>query len=88
MCAMPVYEIATTGNLVPFRRLSGDDLYEQEIEELFWTNPDEFLGEPLLLIRRQPVLPEGGQSDVVALLQDARVVVVEVKRSWLGYCAP
>jgi hypothetical protein len=33
-------------------------------------------------------LPEGGQSDVVALLQDARVVVVEVKRSWLGYCAP
>lgn len=78
---MPLYEIGSSGDLVPFRRLAGGaDLYEHEIETLLWTNPDEFLGESLLLVARQPTLVAGGRPDVVALASDARVVVFEVKR--------
>ena len=42
---MPLYEIHGTGNLIPFRRLQGDKLYEREIEDLFWANAEEFIGE-------------------------------------------
>jgi hypothetical protein len=78
---MPLYEIAATDDLRPFRRLSGgSDLYEKEIEDLFWANPDEFLGEPLLLVASQPTLKAGGRPDVVALSKDARVTIIEVKR--------
>jgi hypothetical protein len=78
---MPLYEIASTDDLRPFRRLAGgSDLYEKEIEDLFWANPDEFLGEPLLLVSQQPTLKAGGRPDVVALSKDARVTIVEVKR--------
>ncbi|HYB25464.1 MAG TPA: hypothetical protein VEF89_02500 [Solirubrobacteraceae bacterium] len=78
---MPLYEIAGTGDLRPFRRLAGGaGLYEREIEDLFWASPDEFLGESLLLVARQPTLKAGGRPDVVALSKDARVTVIEVKR--------
>lgn len=78
---MPLYEIERTGGLVPFRRLpGGPELYESEIERLCWANPEEFLGESLLLVARQPTLPNGGRPDIVALADDARVVVIEIKR--------
>jgi hypothetical protein len=78
---MPLYEIAGVGDLRPFRRLAGrSGLYEKEIEDLFWENPDEFLGESLLLIARQPTLAAGGRPDVVALSKDARVTIIEIKR--------
>lgn len=78
---MPLYEIALGNTLVPFRRLKGGaELYEHEIETLFWEFSDEFLGEPLLLIARQPQLPSGGRPDVIALSKDARVVIIEIKR--------
>jgi hypothetical protein len=36
---MPLYEIAAIDDLKPFRRLAGgSDLYEREIEDLFWAN--------------------------------------------------
>lgn len=78
---MPLYEQDATGELVPFRRLhGGSDLYEREIEDLAWGNPEEIIGESLFLVQRQPALSEGGRPDIVALDRDARVVVVEVKR--------
>ncbi len=78
---VPLYEIDSTGELVPFRRLhGGQDLYEREIEDLAWANPEEIVGESLFLIQRQPDLPEGGRPDIVALDREARVVVIEVKR--------
>lgn len=78
---MPLYEIAAGGELTPFRRLTGGaDLYEAEIEALFWQGPDDFLGEALFVVRRQPTIPNGGKPDIVALDADARVVVIEVKR--------
>ena len=77
---MPLYEIHGSGNLIPFRRLQGEDVYEREIEDLFWANPDEFIGEALFLVARQPTLPSGGRPDIVALDKDARVVIVEIKR--------
>jgi hypothetical protein len=78
---MPLYELRSSQELIPFRRLpGGPELYEREIEELIWHNPEDLLGESLFLIARQPTLPLGGRPDVVALAPDARVVVVEVKR--------
>jgi hypothetical protein len=77
---MPLYEIQGPGDLIPFRRLEGDALYEREIEDLFWSNPEEFIGEALFLVARQPRLPSAGIPDIVALDKDARVVIVEIKR--------
>jgi hypothetical protein len=77
---MPLYEIHGTGDLIPFRRLQGESVYEREIEDLLWANPEEFTGEALFLVARQPTLPSGGRPDIVALDKDARVVIVEIKR--------
>lgn len=77
---MPLFEI-NEGELVPFRRLKGGaDLYEHEIEELLWANLEEFTGEALFPIARQPSIGGGGRPDIVALDEHARVVVIEVKR--------
>lgn len=80
---MPLFEIDSAGDLVPFRRLRGGaDLYEREIEDLAWANSEEIIGETLFLVQRQPVLQHGGRPDIVALDRDARVVVIEVKREF------
>src|SRR6266851_202132 len=80
---MPLYEVDNAGELVPFRRLRGGaELYEREIEDLVWANPEEIVGETLFLIQRQPSLQSGGRPDIVALDRDARVVVIEVKREF------
>lgn len=77
---MPLYEVAS-GELVPFRRLRGGaDLYESQLEDLLWENPDEFLGESLFRIAKQKGLPGGGRPDVIALDEAGRVVVIEIKR--------
>jgi len=77
---VPLYEISGERELTPFRRLQGAELYEREIEELVWSNPDEFVGESLFLVARQPTIPNGGRPDIVALDSSARVVVIEIKR--------
>ena len=80
---MPLFQINAAGELAPFRRLRGGaDLYEREIEELVWANPEEIVGETLFLVQRQPTLLRGGRPDIVALDRDARVVVIEVKRDF------
>jgi hypothetical protein len=80
---MPLFEIDSAGDLIPFRRLHGGaELYESEIENLAWENDEEIMGETLFLIQRQPTLQQGGRPDIVALDRDARVVVVEVKREF------
>jgi hypothetical protein len=80
---MPLFEIDAAGELVPFRRLRGGaELYEREIEDLAWANPEEITGETLFLIQRQPHLREGGRPDIVALDRGGRVVVIEVKREF------
>ena len=77
---MPLFEVATDG-LIPFRRLAGGaEIYESEIEELLWGNIEDFTGEPLLPIARQPTIGTGGRPDAIALDKNARVVVIEVKR--------
>jgi hypothetical protein len=80
---VPLFEIDATGELVPFRRLKGGpNLYESQIEDLAWANPEEITGESLFLIRRQASVGHGGIPDVVALDREARVVVIEVKREF------
>lgn len=78
---MPLYEIASGEALVPFRQLRGGaELYERELEQLLWDNPDDFTGEPLFRIARQPTVGAGGRPDIVALDSSAHVVVIEIKR--------
>ena len=77
---MPLFEVGND-ELVPFRRLeAGPDLYEQEIEELLWSNLEDFVGEPLFPVARQPAVGEGLRPDLVALDVDGHVHVIEVKR--------
>ena len=77
---MPVYELES-GELKPFARLRpGPDLYEQEIEDLLWSDLEAFTGESLFPVARQPRIPGGGVPDIVALDESGRVVVIEVKR--------
>lgn len=52
---MPLFEVEEVGALVPFRQLlGGAELYESEIEDLLWSNLEEFTGEALFRVRRQP----------------------------------
>jgi Restriction Enzyme Adenine Methylase Associated len=77
---MPLFELS--GTLIkPFRRLHSDaEIYEKEIEDLFWENLEAFAGEPLFPVARQLVLPNGGIPDIVALDADGRIVIIEIKR--------
>lgn len=78
---MPLFEIGAEETLVPFRQLGGGaELYEREIEQLLWDNLDDFTGESLFQVARQPALAAGGRPDIVALDSNAHVVVIEVKR--------
>jgi hypothetical protein len=78
---VPLFEIATDRSLVPFRQLRGGaELYEQELEQLLWDNLDDFTGESLFRIARQPRIGSGGRPDIVALDASAHVVVIEIKR--------
>lgn len=78
---MPLFEVDNDESLVPFRQLhGGGELYEKEIEDLLWANADDFTGETLFRVARQPKLAGGGVPDIVALDRSARVVVIEVKR--------
>ncbi len=78
---LPLFEIAADDSLVPFRQLAGGaELYESEIEQLLWDNLDDFTGEPLFRVARQPTLEAGHRPDVVALDPTGHVIVVEIKR--------
>lgn len=78
---MPLHEVDDDGNLVPLDRLRpGPDLYERQIEDLLWADPEAFVGEALFVIARQPHLSGGGIPDVLALDEEGRVVILEVKR--------
>jgi Restriction Enzyme Adenine Methylase Associated len=78
---VPLFEIMSSSELIGFRALrGGEELYESEIEELMWANPDELTGESLFPVARQPRLPEGGRPDIVFLDGQGRVAVVEIKR--------
>ncbi len=78
---MPLFEIDGNSELVPFRSLrGGTDLYERHIEDLLWANLEEFTGESLFPVARQPKVAAGGIPDIVALDTKGNVVVVEVKR--------
>jgi len=78
---MPLFEIDEHDELIPFRQLRGGaELYEREIEDLLWDNVEEFSGESLFPVARQPRVGAGGRPDVVALDEKRSVVVVEIKR--------
>lgn len=77
---MPLFEVRVA-ELLPFRRLAGGaELYEKQIEDLFWDNPETFAGEALFRVARQPPITGGGRPDVLLLDSAGRVVVAEVKR--------
>lgn len=58
-------EVRPEMRLISFRRLRGGaDLYEEEIEMLLRANIEDFTGELLLTVARQPRLGMGGIPDV------------------------
>src|SRR2546426_7149905 len=79
---MPLFEIdAKEERLVPYSLLKGGpNLYEHELEELVWRNPDEVFGESLLCIARRPTVSGGAIPDIVALDREEHVAVIEIKR--------
>lgn len=78
---MPIFESAG-GELTALRQVRpGANLYESEIENLLWVNLEAFYGEDLFPVARQPLIDTGGRPDVIALDDEGRVVVFEVKRS-------
>ncbi len=77
---MPVYRVLN-GSMVPFTRLApGPDLYEQQIEDLIWSDLEAFTGEALFPVCRQPVISASSRPDILALRADGTPVVIEVKR--------
>ncbi|HET8931552.1 MAG TPA: hypothetical protein VFN21_12905 [Acidimicrobiales bacterium] len=46
---------------------AGPDLYEQEIEDLLWSNLDDLVGNPLFPVTRQAQIGGGLRPDIVAL---------------------
>ena len=77
---MPLFELSEADELVPFRRVHASaEVYAREIGDLAWKSFEELIGEPLFRVARRPSLPVG-QPDVVALDEQARVVVVNVRR--------
>lgn len=77
---MPLFEIGPD-QLIPFRRVNaGPDLYESEIEDLMWSNLDQFVGVPLFPLARQPIVEGGIRPDIVALDTQGHVYVIEIKR--------
>lgn len=78
---MALFEVTNGHTLIPFRQLRGGaELYERELEDLLWNNLDDFVGESLFRIARQPQIGTGGRPDIIALDAAAHVVVIEVKR--------
>lgn len=77
---MPLFDLSGS-TPKPFRRLVSDaEVYESEIEDLFWSDLETFAGEPLFAVARQARIRGGGIPDIVALDQTGRVVVIEIKR--------
>jgi hypothetical protein len=77
---MPLFDLSG-GAVRAFRRLNSSvDLYESEIEDLFWDNLEAFIGEPLFRIARQARLEGGGIADILCLDPQGRVVIIEIKR--------
>lgn len=79
---MAIYRLKDE-QLHPFHpKQAQDGLYEKEIEDLVWGFPEEVVGESLFLVGRQQTIEGGARPDVIALDDDARVVVIEVKREF------
>ena len=77
---MPLFELIEGNELVPFRRLHASaDVYAREIGDLVWTSFEEIVGESLFRVARRPRVSVG-QPDVVALDEQARVVVIDARR--------
>ena len=77
---MPLFELSESDELIPFRRLhAAADVYAREIGDLVWKSFEEILGEPLFRVARRASIA-GGYPDVVAIDEQARVVVIDAKR--------
>lgn len=77
---MPLFDLSGDAPR-KFKRLqSATEVYEREIEDLFWSDLEAFAGEPLFPVARQPTLAGGGRPDLLAIDTTGRVVVIEVKR--------
>jgi hypothetical protein len=77
-----VWEI-NNGKIVPCNNVTFSDSHEEdELEEWIAQNP-ELLGEKLLIIARQLIVPDVGRLDLLGIDANGQLVIVELKRSLL-----
>jgi len=81
---MPIWKITPKGPVkVPETKLKHEKLLEENLEEWIVTDPS-LLGEPLLIIGRQVMIPDvKDKPDLLALDPQGKVVVIELKRGKL-----
>ncbi len=81
---MPIWKITNKGPVkVSETRLKRENLLEENLEDWITSDPS-LLGEPLLIIGRQVMIPDvRDRLDVLALDPQGNVVVIELKRGKL-----
>jgi len=83
---MAIWKITAEGPVqVPETGLKKEKLLEQDLEEWIVTRP-AFLGEPLLIIGRQVMIPDvKDRLDILALDPQGNAVIIELKRGKLKH---
>jgi hypothetical protein len=81
---MTLYKITTKGpEKVPETHLKAENLLEENLENWICSNPD-ILGEPLLIIGRQVIVPDTkDRLDILAVDPHGNSVIIELKRGQL-----
>jgi len=81
---MPLWKITDSGpKVIPETRLKEEKLLEKELEDWITSDPS-LLGEPLLIIGRQVLIPDvKDRLDLLALDPQGTVVIIELKRDQL-----
>lgn len=77
---MPIYRMSQPGRFVPLEPTPFEDL-EKVLED--WVEANShllFVGEPLVIIARQPRTPFGKYPDLIAIDEGGATVVIELKR--------
>src|SRR5256885_1691077 len=81
---MPLWKITEAGpKLLPETRLNEEKLLEKHLEDWIAADPS-LLGEPLLVIGRQVLIPDTkDRLDLLALDSQGAAVIIELKRGLL-----
>src|SRR5215210_6119605 len=82
---MPIWKITDQGPIrIPETKLKQEKLLEEKLEDWVVRDPS-LLGEPLMIIGRQVIIPDvKDRLDILALDPQGNAVIVELKRGELS----